>query len=139
MKEDIKNKKNTPSYSEATGKRKESIARVRLTPAKHTDWDIDGRDLISYFNTPELRQVATLPLACTPDTPFTIEVHVRGGGIHAQAEAVALGIARASIINDAGIRPTLKKARLLTRDARIKERRKFGLKKARKAPQWSKR
>lgn len=134
----VKDKK----YYEAVGRRKTSVARVRLQSAAKTELTINDRSLKNYFPTEELRTIVVRALAA-PEIPasekFLISVKVRGGGVHSQAEAVAHGLARALMVKEAAWRPTLKKAGLLTRDSRMKERRKFGLKKARKAPQWSKR
>ena len=133
-------------YVEAVGRRKTSIARVRVTPAVKTEIVINNRNLKTYFVSEELQKLTIKPLAQltvddkTTETPkFSISVKVSGGGIHSQAEAIAHGIARALVKNQPEVRITLKKAGALTRDSRMKERRKFGLKKARKAPQWSKR
>lgn len=134
-----KTKKTVEKFIEGLGKRKDAVARVRLTPSKKTTWKVNDREVHVYFPTDELRRVAAAPLAMLEDLHFNISVQVKGGGIHGQADAVALGIARAIIKSDVGLRKTLKKENMLSRDARIKERRKFGLKKARKAPQWSKR
>lgn len=133
-------------YIEAVGRRKTSVARVRITPSTKTDVVINDRSLKTYFVSEELQKITIKPLAqlkaegeTEAKQKFTISVKVNGGGIHSQAEAVAHGIARALILNEPEVRTVLKKAGALTRDSRMKERRKFGLKKARKAPQWSKR
>ena len=133
-------------YVEAVGRRKTSIARVRITPAMKMEIVINNRNLKTYFASEELQKITIKPLAQltaddkVADSPkFAISVKVSGGGIHSQAEAIAHGIARALVKNQPEVRITLKKAGALTRDSRMKERRKFGLKKARKAPQWSKR
>lgn len=134
-----KAKKREGGYHEAVGRRKESVARVRLTPAKKTEYSVNEKEMHVYFPTEELRRVVKHATEIVPDTHYTVEIKVKGGGIHSQAEAVSLGIARALEKIDNTVRPLLKKEGLLSRNARIKERRKFGLKKARKAPQWSKR
>jgi len=127
-------------YTEAVGRRKTAVARVRLFPASKTSWLINSKTLEQYFSTNELQQTARAPLlALDPPATAHAEIKVTGGGLTAQAGAVAHGLARALIKEDADRRPVLKKALLLRRDSRMKERRKFGLKKARKAPQWSKR
>lgn len=127
-------------YIEAVGRRKTAIARVRLTPAAKTSYTINDKSLLDYFKLPSLEIIVTKPLkALTTSEHFAVSVKAKSGGIAAQAEATQLGIARALIKHDPRLKPELKKADLLTRDAREKERRKFGLKKARKAPQWSKR
>ncbi|MEX1027302.1 MAG: 30S ribosomal protein S9 [Candidatus Paceibacterota bacterium] len=129
------------AYYEAVGRRKTSIARVRLFP-NHTGktFTVNDREKEDYFPTPELNQIVTQALTATDlDGTFAVSVHVSGGGIHSQAEAVRHGIARALEEYDAELRLPLKKVGYFKRDPRTKERKKFGLKKARKAPQWSKR
>ena len=123
----------------ATGRRKEAIARVRLVPGTGT-WTINGRSLEDYFPNKVHQQVVNEPLK-TLDVAdrYDVLVRVQGGGVSGQAGAVRLGIARALTQTDDDARPPLKKAGFLTRDARAKERKKYGLKKARKAPQYSKR
>jgi small subunit ribosomal protein S9 len=127
-------------YVETIGRRKTSGARVRMTEAAKNSITVNDKDVNEYFKTDNLRKIATEALA-TSKTPgkFKITVKVVGGGTNSQAEAVRLGISRALIIDDKLLRGTLKKVGFLKRDPRAKERRKFGLKKARKAPQWSKR
>ena len=124
---------------QTTGRRKGSIARVRLRPGSGVI-KINGRDFARYFPTLTHQTVATeaLRLTQTADV-YDVEAALNGGGVSGQAGALRLGIARALATLDDELRPTLKKAGLLTRDAREKERRKYGLKKARKAPQYSKR
>jgi small subunit ribosomal protein S9 len=128
-------------YIESVGRRKTSIARVRITPSTKMSYEINGRSLEDYFPTKELRMVAeeSINSSKLTTTKFKITVVSSGGGISSQAGAVKLGIARALIEYDKELRGKLKKAGLLKRDPRAKERRKFGLKKARKSPQWSKR
>ncbi len=128
-------------YIEAIGRRKTSIARVRITPSTKTSYEINGRTLEDYFPTKELRMIAEESISSSKltTTKFKITVVLTGGGISSQAGALKLGIARALIEYDKELRGKLKKAGLLKRDPRAKERRKFGLKKARKSPQWSKR
>lgn len=128
------------TYFEGLGRRKTSIARVRITPESKTHFSINDRDLATYFPTKELQEVLTNPFATAKvEQKFKVTVLVQGGGISSQAQAVSLGISRALTEYDKHLRGALKKEGLLKRDARVKERRKFGLKKARKAPQWSKR
>jgi small subunit ribosomal protein S9 len=130
----------TERYLEAVGRRKTAIARVRLYPAAKTTYTLNDRTLDSYFPTTFLRHVATEAFATAKVTEtFKVSVKLSGGGIEGQAEAVRLGIARALLVLNPSLRAVLKKAGFLMRDPRAKERRKFGLKKARKAPQWSKR
>jgi len=126
-------------YVEALGKRKTSIARVRLSQASKTSFTINGKDLEVYFPTAELVSIIHDSFAKVKAPSFAVTVLVRGGGIHSQAEAVRHGIARALVDLNILFRKKLKRAGYLKRDPRAKERRKFGLKKARKAAQWSKR
>jgi len=122
-----------------TGRRKEAIARVRLTPGSG-EIQINGRSLDDYFPTRVHRMVAQSPLRTIGrDKEYDVLATIEGGGVNGQAGALRLGIARALIELDPELRPQLKAEGLLTRDAREKERRKYGLKKARKAPQYSKR
>ncbi len=128
-------------YVEAIGRRKTATARVRLTPAKENKITVNNRALVEYFKHLGHQQVIESVLA-TPDAgieTYTITAKVLGGGISAQADAIRLGIARALVAEKAPRRTTLKKAGLLKRDARSVERKKFGLRKARKRPAWSKR
>jgi small subunit ribosomal protein S9 len=123
----------------ATGRRKEAIARVRLVPGSGT-WTINGRTLEDYFPNKVHQQIVNEPLvALDVVDAYDVLVRVQGGGVSGQAGAVRLGIARSLLQTDDEARPPLKKAGYLTRDARAKERKKYGLKKARKAPQYSKR
>jgi len=127
-------------YVEAVGRRKTSVARVRLTPNVKQTILINDRPFEKYFHIADLQRIVLAPFALAPaDGKWAISIHVRGGGIHSQAEAISLGIARALIKATPELRVPLKQKKFLTRDSRMKERRKFGLKKARKAPQWSKR
>jgi small subunit ribosomal protein S9 len=129
----------TKPLIQTTGRRKESVARVRLRPGTGV-MKVNGRDLERYFPTLTHQVVATeaLRLTQTADV-YDVDASLDGGGVSGQAGALRLGIARALVSLDDELRPTLKKAGLLMRDAREKERRKYGLKKARKAPQYSKR
>lgn len=126
-------------YIEAVGRRKTSVARVRITSASKTTFKINDKDLATYFPTAELRSVAEHAVNTADSGEFAITANIKGGGIHSQVEALRLGIARAISDYNESTRGKLKVAGLLKRDPRAKERRKFGLKKARKAPQWSKR
>ncbi len=126
-------------YIEAVGRRKTSIARVRITPNAKASVSINDKDISSYFPTDEMRLVAVRPLKDIKSGHFSITVRLSGGGIHSQAEALSHGIARALVKNEASLRKELKKEGYLKRDPRAKERRKPGLKKARKRPKWSKR
>jgi small subunit ribosomal protein S9 len=127
-------------YIGAVGRRKTSTARVRITPAVKFSISINNRELESYFPTAELRNIIKSAFdAVGLDQKFAVSALINGGGVSSQAEALRHGIARALIIFDIGLRGKLKTKGYLKRDPRAKERRKFGLKKARKAPQWSKR
>ena len=122
-----------------TGRRKEAVARVRMVPGSG-NFDINGRSLEEYFPTRVHRMVALAPLKMLGrEKDFDITATIKGGGIAGQAGAVRLGIARSLLEMDPELRGQLKAEGFLTRDAREKERRKYGLKKARKAPQYSKR
>lgn len=122
-----------------TGRRKTSVAQVRLLPG-NGKFTINGRDIDEYFNYETLRIVAKSPLEMTDTVnSFDIIVKVIGGGYTGQAGAVRHGVARALLEVDPEYRTVLKKAGFLTRDPRMKERKKYGLKKARRAPQFSKR
>jgi len=126
-------------YYEAVGRRKSAIARVRLF-TKGSEIVVNGRPFLDYFSIPELRQIVEAPFRKMKNLgKFRTEAKVIGGGLRGQAEAVRHGISRALIKFNADFRKRLKKAGYLTRDARVKERRKYGLKKARRAPQWAKR
>lgn len=122
-----------------TGRRKTSIARVRLIPG-NGKFTVNKKDIEEYFNYETLRTIAREPLTLTGNVEkFDVLVNVKGGGFTGQAGAIRHGIARALLTVDGEVRPTLKKAGNLTRDPRMKERKKYGLKKARKSPQFSKR
>ena len=122
-----------------TGRRKKSIARVYLTPGKG-NIIVNKRELDDYFGLETLKVIVRQPLVATDNVDkFDIVVNVKGGGYTGQAGAIRHGIARALLTVDADYRPVLKKAGYLTRDPRMKERKKYGLKKARRAPQFSKR
>ena len=124
----------------ATGRRKEAIARVRLVPGTGR-WSINGRDLETYFPNRVHQQIVNEPFVTLgQEGRYDVIARMSGGGVSGQAGALRLGIARAlNEIDEEGNRPPLKKAGFLTRDPRAKERKKYGLKKARKAPQYSKR
>jgi small subunit ribosomal protein S9 len=122
-----------------TGRRKSSIARVYLLPGTGKVI-INKRDIDNYFGLETLKLIVRQPLAVTEtQDKFDVWVNVRGGGYTGQAGAIRHGIARALLQADADYRPVLKKAGFLTRDPRMKERKKYGLKAARRAPQFSKR
>jgi small subunit ribosomal protein S9 len=129
----------TDTYYYGTGRRKTAVARVRLLPGDGV-LVINGRPPSEYFGRRDLENVVTQPLrAVDMMGRFTASIKVEGGGISGQAGAISHGIARALIAADADLRGVLKKAGLLTRDSREKERKKYGLKRARKAPQYTKR
>jgi small subunit ribosomal protein S9 len=132
--------KSTTKYFEAVGRRKTAIARVRIVPGKKTGFEINGKALEAYFPVKEMQITAEEALANSKAVEkFHVSAKIVGGGISAQSEALRHGIARALLEYDLALRGTLKKLGYLRRDPRAKERRKFGLKKARKSPQWSKR
>lgn len=127
------------TYTRAVGRRKEAVAQVRLTrgTGKIT---INGRDIKEYFPHSEWQKTIEAPFVANgTDGTFDVSVKVSGGGIRGQADGVRLAIARALCIYNPDARPALKKLGYLRRDARVKERKKYGKKKARRSPQWSKR
>jgi small subunit ribosomal protein S9 len=122
-----------------TGRRKEAIARVRITPGTG-QWRINERSLEDFFPNKVHQQLISEPFVTLgAEGQFDVVARITGGGVTGQAGALRLGIARALTLVDPENRVTLKRAGFLTRDARVKERKKYGLKKARKAPQYSKR
>jgi small subunit ribosomal protein S9 len=124
---------------QTTGRRKEAVARVRLRPGTGTI-TINSRELENYFPTATHRMILSEPLRLTSTAgSYNVDCSIYGGGVSGQAGALRMGIARALVEIDPELRAQLKKAGLLTRDARKKESKKYGLKKARKAPQYSKR
>ncbi len=127
----------TEKYIEGIGRRKESVARVRLTPASKTSFAVNEKAVNDHFKTETLQKIVTEAL--NEKGEFKVTVKVSGGGLNSQAESIRLGIARALVKGDGELRKDLKSKGFLKRDPRVKERRKFGLKKARKAAQWSKR
>lgn len=149
--EQIKEAKKKQKYFEGLGRRKTSIAQVRLfssgekTPreselSKEQAFLINEKSLEQYFPTFELREIALSPfklMDCI--SQFNVSVKVKGGGLHSQSEAIRHGIAKSLVIFNPDFKKRLKKAGFLTRDPRMRERKKFGLKRARRAPQWQKR
>ena len=139
-------KETTTKYIEAVGRRKTSAARVRIREASKASFTVNGRDAKEYFKTEGERRLILDPMIKGQKTgegkvalKWNVEVHVKGGGIHSQSEAIRHGLSRALAEFNPENRGELKTLGFLKRDSRAKERRKFGLKKARKAPQWSKR
>ena len=126
-------------YFYGTGRRKKSIARVRLYPGTGSI-TVNGKNVDDYFGLETLKLIMAQPFGVTETTgKFDVVANVAGGGLSGQAGAIRHGIARALVVADAENRPALKKAGFLTRDPRMKERKKYGLKGARRAPQFSKR
>ncbi|HEV7216306.1 MAG TPA: 30S ribosomal protein S9 [Chloroflexota bacterium] len=129
----------TQRYFYGTGKRKTAVARVRLFPGG-ANFIVNGRPLDQYFGRAALIGIAQEPFTVVDQQGrFGAQVKVVGGGISGQAGAIRHGVARALIAMDEALKPGLRRAGFVTRDARIKERKKFGLKRARKAPQYTKR
>lgn len=138
----VSQKGDSEHYYEAVGRRKTSHARVRIREGIKRSASpviINARSLHDYFPMSALQHMVTQPLEKLGLSGIRVEANVSGGGIHSQAEAVRHGVARALVKKDPAVKPLLKVHGFLTRDARAKERRKFGLKKARRAPQWAKR
>ncbi len=137
---DASGKKRADKYYEAVGRRKTAIARVRLYTRGDKNFAVNGKAFNKYFVPAEFKNIVEAPLVkmnCTDR--FRISVVVKGGGIISQAEAIRHGITRALVLFNADFKKRLKKSGYLTRDPRMKERKKPGLKKARRAPQWAKR
>ena len=127
------------TFNRGTGRRKNAVARVRIQPGEGRI-TVNNKDLLAFLGRRVLELAANAPLRVTSTLrKFDVSVKVAGGGTSVQAGAIAHGIARALCSYDPDYRPALKKAGLLTRDARMKERKKYGLKRARKAPQYTKR
>ena len=127
-------------YFEAKGGRKTAVARVRLFTKQHQGVTVNDKTYQEYFRDLNLQKIVLKPLeTMNVETKLGVVVKVSGGGLHGQAEAVAHGIARALTLFNSDFRKRLRRAGLLTRDSRMVERKKYGLKKARRAPQWAKR
>lgn len=127
-------------YVEAVGRRKTSVARIRLYDGAPFAFTINGRSVETYFREPHLSTLAESPIKALALTPvFEVKAKVSGGGSAGQAEAVRHGLSRALVKLEASHRPRLKKLGFLRRDPRMTERKKYGLKGARRAPQWQKR
>ncbi len=131
--------KEAARYIEAVGRRKTATARVRVTPAKETSIVVNEKPLAEYFQPALAQMVTSVFLIEGAQGTYVVTAKVHGGGLTSQAESVRLGIARALVKEVGDRRKTLKKAGYLKRDPRAKERKKFGLRKARRRPQWSKR
>ncbi len=142
-KEGVEAEKKTPTasrYFETVGRRKTAVARVRLFVKSDKGFLVNGQPLEKYFTISELAQTASAALTrMNSEDKFSVEAQVKGGGSHAQAEAIRHGTARALVLFNEEFRKRLKRAGFLTRDSRMRERKKFGLKRARRAPQWHKR
>lgn len=135
-----KKKPSTEKYFEAVGRRKTSIARVRITTKGDKSIVVNDKKYIEYFPVKELQRKIESPLERMHSSDkFSITVKVKGGGVNSQSEAVRHGISRALVKFNPDFRKRLKRSGFLTRDPRERERKKFGLKRARRAPQWSKR
>lgn len=130
--------KEAKRYIEGIGRRKTSVARVRVTEGKG-DIIVNDKKFEEFFTVPRLRDYVISPLKRLGIETLGISVHVNGGGIAGQAQAIRHGLARALVTRDEGYRGQLRSLGFLTRDSRAVERKKYGLKKARKSPQWSKR
>lgn len=132
--------KKSEKYFEAVGRRKTAVARVRITESSRNAVTVNGKALNAVFPLEKLQNTVKSPLAVEDIVgKFSVSAIVSGGGITAQAEAIRHGLSRALIKTDEEFRKPLKKKGFLKRDPRMKERKKFGLRKARRAPQWSKR
>ena len=127
-------------YYYGTGKRKTSIAKIRLFPDEGGTILVNGKPMDEYFNWKPWQGIITEPLRLTETVNrFQVAVRVQGGGVNSQAEAIRHGIARALVVYDETLKAGLRRAGFITRDARIKESKKYGLKRARRAPQYTKR
>ena len=139
MKKDNKETQLKTRYVEGVGRRKTAVARVRLAKG-HGAYLVNGKSLKEYFRLPALQRTAAAPLENLKlDETYDVSVRVKGGGVNAQAEAVRLGLARALVILDPELKKRLRGFGFLMRDPRMVERKKYGLKKARGAPQGAKR
>ncbi len=127
-------------YYEAVGRRKSAVARVRLYGSGEGKITVGTKTMAERFPTMELQEIIRAPLkSAGQDGQMDVSIHVNGGGVRGQAEAARLGIGRALLLLNPLLRKPLKKEGFLRRDARVKERKKYGLKRARRAPQWQKR
>lgn len=126
-------------YLYAVGRRKSAIARVRLFKRGDGTITVNGKPAAAYFPLPKLQAMVQAPMVLASLPTGSVSVRVTGGGSRSQAESVRHGLARALLLLNADLRVPLKRAGFLTRDPRVKERKKYGLKRARRAPQWQKR
>ena len=127
-------------YYYGTGKRKTSIAKIRLYPEEGGTILVNGKPMDEYFNWKPWQGIITEPFRITETVNrFQVAARVQGGGVHAQAQAIRHGITRALVAYDETLKSALRRAGFITRDARIKESKKYGLKRARRAPQYTKR
>jgi small subunit ribosomal protein S9 len=127
-------------YYYGTGKRKTSIAKVRIYLDDNGPFIVNGKTIEEYFDYKPWRDIIVEPFRISDTVNrFRVVVKVLGGGVHSQAEAIRHGIARALVVYDENMKPALRRAGFITRDARIKESKKYGLKRARRAPQYTKR
>ena len=127
-------------YFYGTGRRKRAIAKVRLYPDDGTAIIVNGKPMEEYFNWAPWQSTVREPFMVSgTEGRFRVMAQVLGGGVNAQAEAIRHGISRALVVSDAGLKPGLRRAGFITRDARVKESKKYGLKRARRAPQYTKR
>ena len=127
-------------FFESIGRRKTAKARVRIFATGSKQISVNGKELKEYFPIFELQQIVISPLVITDQlNQYGVSAKVKGGGVVAQAEAIRHGITKALVMVNSELRQVLKKVGYLTRDPRMRERKKFGLKRARRAPQWSKR
>jgi len=128
------------NYKFSVGRRKSAVARVRLHNSGEPKLEVNGKKFEEYFPQPKLQKITTEPLEIAGQLgKLNFTIKVEGGGFRGQAEACRLGLARMMVQIDPELRKQLKQAGLLTRDPRVKERKKYGLKRARRAPQWRKR
>ena len=127
-------------YFYSVGRRKSAVARVRIIPGGTGAIVVNGKPCEDYLGRPTLQGIVAQPLRVTDNVgKFNVVATVQGGGLSGWAGAISLGIARALVRSDETLKPTLRRYGLLTRDPRVKERKKYGLKRARKAPQYTKR
>ena len=129
-----------PQYFYGTGRRKSAIAKVRIYPDDGTAIIVNDKPMEDYFNWLPWQSTVREPFATSGTVGrFRVMAKVTGGGVNAQAEAIRHGIARALVVFDPNLKPSLRRAGFITRDARVKESKKYGLKRARRAPQYTKR